>query len=183
MNIVRHLIWFSFAISLLAPLSAGDSKPLPRFEEMLPSERFFNKGPLPVGHTYGFATNKTLKELEKLLLKSLGEGWKLEVAPVEVVKQMNQGSEIQMEAVARLVHKDFEKYSIGVTLAPMPESQKEEFKSYLKVLSIVTVDTEIAKRLKQKEVEQDGADQPATAPESKAKSQKEPQPGSEVRPQ
>ena len=31
--------------------------------------------------------------------------------------------------------------------------------------------------------EQDGADQPATAPESKTKSKKEPQPGSEVRPQ
>ena len=179
MNVVRYLIWFSFTISLLTPLSAGDSKPLPRFEEMLPSEHFFNKGPLPVGHTYGFATNRTLEELEKLLLKSLGEGWKLEVAPAEVVKKMNEGSEVRMEAVAELVHKDFENYSIGVTLAPMPETQKEDFKRYSKMLSIVTVDIEIAKKLEQKESEKGGAEKPAADSKSKPEVKEEPKPESE----
>ncbi|MDB4416821.1 hypothetical protein N9115_00330 [bacterium] len=129
----------------------NQGKPLPKFEELLPTEHFFNKEPISVGHTYGFMTNKGLKELKELLLAKLGDGWEFEIAPPEVLKDMNKGRGPQYEEIGSLSHKDFEKYSIGVTLVKTPATFEEELKGFTYMLSIVTVDTEIARKLEEQE--------------------------------
>lgn len=160
-----------WAVILLPSLLMADesAKPLPKFEKMLPSEHFFNKEPISVGHTYGFATNKNLKEIRKLLLKSLGEGWEFKVIPPEELAEMSKNGGIHFEGVGNLVHEDYARYSIGVTLIGMPETQKKELKDYQKMLSIVTVDLEIAMKLESKKKESEGAENSAPDKESKPK--------------
>ena len=146
------LLSLAFCQSLL--FAEEIPKPLPKFEEALPSEKFFNKQPLPVGHTYGFATNKTLKELKPLLLSNLGEGWDLKIAPPDELAKMNKRQDFKMENAGQLVHEDFPNHSIGVTLIKMPKNDREETKGYSKILSIVTVDMKKAAEIDSKKSEE-----------------------------
>lgn len=160
------------SVILLPSLSIADeeAKPLPKFEKLLPSEHFFNKEPISVGHTYGFATNKTLKEIKELLLKELGEGWSFETMPAEELAEMSKNGGMKFEGVGNLAHDDYARYSIGVTLVAMPKTQEKALKDYKKMLSIVTVDLEVAMKLESKKKESEGADQPAPDKGSKPKS-------------
>ncbi|MDB2673612.1 hypothetical protein N9Y81_01520 [Akkermansiaceae bacterium] len=170
---MKHKSILLLLIALLIPslcVADDEAKPLPEFEKLLPSEKFFNKEALAVGHTYGFATNKSIGGIEKLLLKALGDGWKFKTAPADYIELINKNSEVKMDAVGNLSHDDFKKYSIGVTLVPIPKNQSGEFKGYKKVLSIVTVDLEVAAKLNseaKKEAEQKKKDPAKPAPASK----------------
>ena len=140
MKLIFLLPMILLAFSQTPATAEDQQKPLPKFEEVLPSEKLFNNEPLAFGHTYGFATNKTLKEVGPILLKNLGEGWKLEITPAEKLKETNKGAVVKLEGMGRLIHKDFQNFSIGVTLVKMPNTDKKEVEGFSWVLSIVVVD-------------------------------------------
>ena len=109
---------------------------LPAFEKSLSTELFFNKEEISVGLTYGFATNKNLDELKPLLLKFLGEGWTMEIAPEKKAVAGKEGK--TAVRVARLLHKDMTEHEVAVVLGKMPADSVEKFKKYTYMLSIVT---------------------------------------------
>ncbi|MDB4669792.1 hypothetical protein OAF33_01985 [bacterium] len=128
-----------FTILLLSSsiLSAEEVK-LPAFEKSLGSELFFNKGEISVGHTYGFATDKKLDALKPMLLKFLGKGWRMEIAPEEALKNMPSEDGMQFVGLARLLHKDMTEHEVGITLVKMPPASDKALKKYSYMLSITT---------------------------------------------
>ena len=145
---------------------------LPAFEKILKSEKCFNKQALPVGHTYGYYTNKSLEELKPLILKDLGEGWSMKISMKNEVKKFSEGTGMKFVGVGELKHDDFSGYSIGVTLIDISEIKTKNKIEYRRMLSIVTVDLAKAAAIekeKKKAEEERKKSKPEKTPEKSSK--------------
>jgi len=135
------------SLLLCSSLVTEENFAVPNFEKALPSEHFFNNEAIQVGRTYGFATNKTLEQLKPLLLKFLGEGWEIQIAPAEFVKNMRSEDNMTFVGLAKLSHPKLKSHEIAVTLIKMPADADEKMKKFAHMLSIVTCDLERVKKI------------------------------------
>jgi len=150
------IVPFFIFFGLLIPVFGEASTPiaLPNFETQLQTEKFVIKELIKDETYYGFATNKSFDELQKLLIESLGDGWKIQVAPDRIIKMLSKERNLQLKGFGRLLHKDYEDFTITVTLTPMPKKFKTDENNHINFLSIVTVNSNLTKHLKSA-VEQD----------------------------